>query len=266
MAKIPSIIPDFLQFPHSEPPIYELSQYHILLSTMSAIAGSSKSANEMYEIRDVGKKGKGMVAAKDISQGEIILSEKPILVVLAHGLCPAVVYNEYLTLNESDRARFRALSFNADSNTLMAYAKDLGNQHDKERGKIIAIFNTNCMEDQEHTKRYVAVECARMNHSCRPNTTYGYVHKDNVVIVRALQGIAKGDEIVIPYVPPIWTKKQRTEKLWSDWHFVCDCDACTSKTPGPLLSDKVSNELIAVDVCLCVIAVPGLLLRLTTLT
>jgi hypothetical protein len=216
---------------------------------MSATAGSSSSANAMYEIRYFGKKGKGMAAAKDIGAGEIILSEKPILIVPAYGITPHKMYKQYLALNDSDRARFRALCFHADSSTLTVFAKELGKEHDKERGKVIATFNTNCMEDQDRTKRYVAVECARINHSCRPNATYDYFHMGNVVIVRALQKIVKDDEILVPYIPPTWNKAKRAEKLWKDWGFVCECDACTSKTPGPLLSDKVSNELQQVDVC-----------------
>ena len=174
---------------------------------MSAIAGSSTVpdvGNDMYEIYDFGKKGKGMVAAKDLSPGDVILVEKPILVVDSEDLKAIHVYKEYLKLSENDQRRFKDLTHHADYNDISAYAKGCGREQDRERGKLIAKFNTNCMEDQSSTKRFVAVECARMNHSCSPNTTYDYFEKS--VVVRALQKIAKGQEILIPYVPPMVSK------------------------------------------------------------
>lgn len=173
---------------------------------MSATPSSSKApdaCDKMYKIDNVGRKGKGMIAAQDLSPGDFILSEKPVLIVDSDGTQESVIYRQYLDLSKDDRDRFNDLTYHATSEEITEYSKRCGKQQDKERGKLIARFETNCMEDSGWTKRYVAVECARMNHSCNPNTTYDYFHVENLVIVRALQKIARGEEILTTYVPPV---------------------------------------------------------------
>ena len=194
----------------------------------------------MYKIDNVGRKGKGMIAAQDLSPGDVILSEKPVLIVDAEHAQASVIYKHYLDLSKDDRDRFNGLTYHATSDEITEYSKRCGKQQDKERGKLVARFYTNCMEDAGSTKRYVVVECARMNHSCNPNTTYDYFHGENLVILRALQKIARGEEILTTYVPPMWMKKRRQEKLWKDWGFNCDCEVCNS---APLMTEKVSIDL-----------------------
>ena len=229
---------------------------HIQPATMSATASSSKVptvGNDIYEIRQIERKGQGMVAAKDLSPGDVILVEQPMVVINVEGVETTIgaktVYRQYLGLSKQDRGRFDTLTFHADSHAIAAFAKRCGKEQEKERGRSVARFYTNCMENQASTMRYVAIEAARINHSCSPNTTYEYFDKDNVVAVRALQKIAKGDEILIQYIPPMWSKSKRQAKLWQDWGFICEFQACTSHPYG-VVTEKVGDELQHADVCL----------------
>lgn len=194
---------------------------------MSGVATSSKSASDAYVIRDIKNKGKGMVAAKNLSPGEVIVDEVPPIVVNITSK-KTTLYKAYQSLSDDDRARIDALSFCETPAHVQEFAKLLGRPHDIECGRTIARWETNAMEDRGKFVQYVAPESARMNHSCRPNATYDYSHETGHVVVKALGKISEGTEIVIPYVPPIWTKEARLSYLKEKWGFTCVCEGCTT--------------------------------------
>jgi hypothetical protein len=122
-------------------------------------------------------------------------------------------------------------------------------------GKIVAIFETNCMVTRDGSLRYLCLEAARMNHSCWLNATYDFV--DQTVTVKALEKIPKDAEILIPYFSVLSPRKIRDEMLWNQYHFFCTCRRCPR--PGgtdPLLSEKTRDMLEKAEVCLHALARP----------
>ena len=63
---------------------------------------SSLNAVDPYQIRDVGPKGKGMVATRETTQGELILEERPLL-VLPHESGPKSIYEGWKGLSYRKR-------------------------------------------------------------------------------------------------------------------------------------------------------------------
>ena len=70
---------------------------------------------------------------------------------------------------------------------------------------------------------------ANMNHSCVSNTKTLKL-PNNVLEVRSVKRIAKGEEIFTQYVSPEKTTNTRRKMLYKKWMFWCDCDRCRDRT------------------------------------
>ena len=70
---------------------------------------------------------------------------------------------------------------------------------------------------------------ANLNHSCLSNTKTVRL-ADNLLEVRSLARIARGEEITTQYVSPEKTTKVRRKLLYKKWMFWCECARCRDPT------------------------------------
>ena len=210
----------------------------------------ASSISTAYEIRDCGRKGKGMVSVKDLRPGDVVVSETASIVVDENEsdlVGPSIgdVYQQYLALSPALRDQIRGLTFHADDDWVSEDARKLEGADSRERDKLFAIFDVNCFASEDRKEAFLAVEVARINHSCAPNATYNIVSESGLITitVRALRRISKDEEITIPYVPATLLREERQKRLSKKWRFDCECEACGS---APLLKDKTMNELIKI--------------------
>jgi SET domain-containing protein len=48
----------------------------------------------------------------------------------------------------------------------------------------------------------------------------------DLMMIRAICDLKKGDEVTVHYQPPLHTYEQRSAVLESKWGFLCDCRLC----------------------------------------
>lgn len=80
--------------------------------------------------------------------------------------------------------------------------------HMEESGKSIALY----------------IQTSVFDHSCRSNAAFVFIGKR--MQIRAMKDIQEGEEVTIHYVDIMETKKERRDKLWKDWGFLCRCFRC----------------------------------------
>ncbi|KAI4524672.1 SET domain-containing protein [Schizophyllum commune Tattone D] len=100
--------------------------------------------------------------------------------------------------------------------------------------------------------RYVAVyeTLSRANHSCRPNAHFSFHKPSFSVRLRALRDIKAGEEILISYVPPEAPYAQRQKEL-AHYGFSCTCAVCEegpsaderrARLAAPLVEDSTRSK------------------------
>lgn len=162
----------------------------------------------------------GMIANRDIKQGEIIVKEDPVLVVnisLPESDRKSTLLEKFTKLGEKDRRKIESL-YDSDPDGA-------------EENKVLRIFNSNSIQvgsSGEVAGLYPTV--ARINHSCFPNVVWsGLREKQQRKEIRALTDISKGQEICTNYIDDFSlnynTSEVRKKKL-HNWHFVCSCVVC----------------------------------------
>ncbi|XP_020257027.1 histone-lysine N-methyltransferase ASHR1 isoform X2 [Asparagus officinalis] len=76
-----------------------------------------------------------------------------------------------------------------------------------------------------------------INHSCIPNCVL--VFEGRLAIIRALEPIAKGKEILISYIETAATTKTRQNDLKKQYFFTCNCPRCTKSPCEELKEDAL---------------------------
>jgi len=173
-------------------------------------------------VRDLGDKGRGLVTNRRISVGQVILEEKPMMLVnFKSQQCKP--YREVLS-------QFKKLSREQKSSYL-----ELSYQGRGGANKIMAIFTSNCVfvEDKNSEDDWRGIFCrfSMTNHSCAPNCVINYDSDKNMKLV-ASRNIHKGEEVVVNYLDPCRRRKvllrfERMRLLKNLWNFSCCCKICT---------------------------------------
>ena len=68
----------------------------------------------------------------------------------------------------------------------------------------------------------IYINCSFFNHSCEPNCFYFGIA--NMLIVKAIKDIKKGEELTVSYIEPKPMALRKNELL--KWDFTCDCKYC----------------------------------------
>ncbi|KZS89642.1 SET domain-containing protein [Sistotremastrum niveocremeum HHB9708] len=196
-----------------------------------------EGVSEPYEIVEYPGKGKGLRAVRDIELGEIIVMERPLLIV-----CGVNKFNMSGPLGGAiDLLKPRAKK---------EYL-ELFNCWKGEKGKseIEGILQTNGMridmeswgakpEDGSFTGIFPVF--SRMNNSCMPNCQFYFSQRSLSGVVRAVRPIKKGEELEVHYLGSYHSAKDRQALFQSAYKFTCTCPACdppSTALPTPLIKD-----------------------------
>jgi len=168
-------------------------------------------------VRDIPGKGKGVIAMKNITMGEVVITEKPLMLFKAgNGL------SECLS-KMSDIGKRRLMSL---------YDRDNENER-----TVLGILLTNCLAGRMATSvLYYLI--SRLNHSCVPNVLIDQQFPTSVIAIR---NIPEGAEIVWCYNGDALyqDKHTRNRELEQGWSIAnCRCLCCTL----PDDQQKVSDE------------------------
>jgi hypothetical protein len=189
-------------------------------------------------MREVDNKGRGLVANRNISMGQVILAEKPLMLVNFQppSQTHEEVLKQYKKLNKKQKFEY------------------LGLGHQARRGvnKILAIFDGNCVSvrisEEEADWRGIYCQFSKTNHSCASNCVINILDGEREVKLVASRNIQKGEEAVVNYLDPYRWKKplhrfERMRLLRNLWNFTCTCDIC-NLTGQPLAkNEEIKNNI-----------------------
>lgn len=200
----------------------------------------------MFEIQEIPKKGKGLVATSDIAKGTRILCEEPLIKFPDFD---AISYGPRDSLSTDIRHRVKSLPFDKQQEYLTLYnpAGQVGNSKYLSIAKArhlklesffpadhyIADKNAGKKDKGVVDLNFVGVfaTASRINHACQPNAHSAWNENTKRYTVYATRNIMRGEEITINYngalaipsTPNRAFKRSFKKKLG----FVCACNLCT---------------------------------------
>ncbi|CZR55018.1 uncharacterized protein PAC_04904 [Phialocephala subalpina] len=158
----------------------------------------------IIQICEIEGKGLGIVAAKDIPQGTFLLVETPIFVLLK-SQTDAAIEATVDALSPENKEKFFSLS---------AYMSEEG------ESLKCRIMDCNAFSIMDETTSGVFETASRINHSCVPNSQYGWRDSIGRLVVWNRFKLLEGEEVTIDY-------GHRKNSLWSNYGFECTCGRCT---------------------------------------
>lgn len=215
------------------------------MSAVSAVlpvsASAMRSSPAYYESALPGK-GCGVLAARHVCPGELLLAESPLIVVpwwVRHSMFPGKEKKDFL-----DRA-VRELS--------TEQRKGFYNLHDSkvsedEAKTIDGIWRTNNFALGPSCSRSdngLFLNISRFNHSCVPYAEFVWNEEKRMQEIRAIRDIPEGEEITICYFTLLVaarSQKERREFLLSHYGFPCDCVACNLVGEEKKINDRERKE------------------------
>jgi len=200
-----------------------------------------KTEESSFEVVQMSGKGQGMVAKRKLYPGEIIMTEKPLIVIPDeifedHDKTDAFIERKINKMSCEDRETFLGLS-------------DCRNLEDPQ---YCGRFYTNSMNYGGDAALFPKMAMA--NHSCQPNAEFIDRTDIGIQLLVVIYVIEAGDEICINYMPMedegCDNREVRQEYLRRYYGFQCCCKACTLQDEELKQDDLVREtikELQSVD-------------------
>ncbi|CAE7133510.1 unnamed protein product [Rhizoctonia solani] len=195
-------------------------------------SSTSESSVSPFDVIDIPGRGKGIIANRNIKQGELLIKEKPLFIVPTRpGMNPSeLIRSTVAALAPTDRTAFFALS----------YAKPNVSTPDIP----FEIFQTNAIS-AGHRGTGLFPRTARLNHGCSKAfaAVYNWRDAEGILVVHAIRDISKGQEILTTYTD---TKRRRSERqahLRAVYHFDCACSVCALPKEESAASDRRLGQM-----------------------
>ncbi|TCD60443.1 hypothetical protein EIP91_010060 [Steccherinum ochraceum] len=217
-----------------------------------------------YRIAEVPGKGAGMLADRDITAGELILAERPLLVVPSNAKlmrAPPPNADQYtkaqvVRMMQQDTEKVYELAVERMEPEQREAFGNLKNSHENDgSGPILGRVRTNGfgfdqMRDFPRGGKPGANYCiicddlSRLNHSCRPNTDRYWDMASFSVQLRAARNIKKDEEITAHYciITDSFAERQATLEPYD---FRCVCPSCLSPKTSDARREKLRTLLNA---------------------
>ena len=199
----------------------------------------------IFECVRIEGKGNGLQAIKDISYGEVIIIEEPVMqiekVVIKKAnpwrklekfpesmreSMKAQLEGQLLQLNETSEKCLKEY-FNKISSDKQTEVMRLYDCHQVKEKTLLGIVSTNGLI-QQNGKTLVFIEISKLNNSCLPNVAFEFVPPYGRIF--AVKDIKKGEELCIDYGgygSRFSSLKDRKEMLKDKYDFDCGCELCT---------------------------------------
>lgn len=195
-------------------------------------------------VRHIQHKGEGIFANRSLAMGQILLVEKPLMLVnfnpqskpLAH------VLKKFKKLSKKDKAKFM----------------ELGQDIKEGEKKIITIFERHCVsvriKEGEDDLRGIYLEFSKTNHACAANSVINIINDEREITLVASRNIMKGEEIVLNYLNPYREKKpslmlrfERRGVLHKLWNLNCNCEVCNLSGQELARNEELKTNIINLD-------------------
>ncbi|KAJ7763144.1 hypothetical protein DFH07DRAFT_738990 [Mycena maculata] len=190
-----------------------------------------------YEIRATKNMGLGMFATRALEPGDLVLSERPVL-VYPNGFRSS---NPGLSTSmEEFEAAFVVAMDEMRAEDRIAYRKLAKGVDVPHAGDLVRIATANCFRlplslpggpNKRWTigdYRAVYLDISRINHSCSPNTVADFDFPSFSMVVRAAREIKPEEEISTTYVGTLDRSKAQRRQLLAFCMDACGCSVCTN--------------------------------------
>ncbi|KAL1660765.1 hypothetical protein GGF50DRAFT_106030 [Schizophyllum commune] len=203
-------------------------------------------------------KGLGVFATRDIGPGELIIAERPLLMIPL-GVPTAKNIPAHFTMKQMIQASLaeweKALEMLVERmlpERREAFMK-LANSHTTDgSGPILGRIRTNGIaasglhyQGKRGPEGRFSATCeliSRVNHSCSPNARYTFNKPTFTSRLRAVRDIKAGEEITITYSRLDVPSAERQKDL-APYGFVCTCDACRGGAESDARRVKIPSEI-----------------------
>ncbi|KAJ4377076.1 SET domain-containing protein 5 [Didymella sp. IMI 355093] len=199
---------------------------------------SCRGPPDVYIVEPSEGKGLGVFALHDLDVGDIIMREAPILKIDPPDYVKGTGY-PMAQVTELVRKEFDILSSDAQAE-VMSLTYHATAHEEATMDKLGIIFRTNAYNTDEQIGLFPKI--ARINHSCRPNTSYYWSKKLNRRVVYASRPIKKGEEFFVSYIGLLSTHEERQKRL-DRYGFRCTCSACAAELATKRASDQRRVEI-----------------------
>jgi len=194
---------------------------------------SGKVENSLFKIEDTQHAGRGLVAARQIRAGQLILLERAALLLETDDITEENINNKIQKLKPEIKEKFASL----------CPTKELAMNSTK--------FTCNAV-NIDTNKFGLFLILAMVNHSCVPTAVWGSTECVDTLELRALTDISAGTEITVNYIGDkclLMDPAERNKLLGQTWGFSCICPACQEDTDQAirkllgLLKNKMREKL-----------------------
>ncbi|KAG6831657.1 hypothetical protein H0H87_004607 [Tephrocybe sp. NHM501043] len=190
-------------------------------------------SEDAFIVVDLPGKGKGMLAVRDIEQGERIITERPAFIAPSQisGSPSAFIAKLLREASPKDRDAVLNLSY-------VHFPEYLDPETHPDE-VALAIFQTNAVAVGDGVGIFPRM--ARLNHGCSSafNAVYTWRDKEGILVVHALKKILKGQEILTTYTNTKITRAERSRAfLQENYGFTCTCRVCSLCDRESRASDK----------------------------
>ena len=187
---------------------------------------------QAFIVAEIESKGHGVVAKRDITIGERLMAERPLVEVpgewsqYCQGTLELHLVDALVELSPEDSDRFWALSQNEHRFGAVKTAE--------------GIFRTNAIPFRRAQQAHLAVfpVAARFNHACDPNVMYAWNDSLGQLTIHACRPVAVGQEVSAYYGfdGDSVLRKHRQGRLRETFGFDCACAKCSLS--GAALSES----------------------------
>lgn len=187
-----------------------------------------------------------MFAQRPIKAGELILSERPI-VVTYHAL--TYFHDQTLANGVFHRAALSGLSQEARA-AIMSLKNCFGAEIDEVPGILRTNYlQVDLVEEPKESDAHFGCfpTLSRANHDCSPTANYFFSFKTFSGQFWATRNIAKDQEITIMYTHLLCPRSERQEVLLDKFKFTCACSTCSLLPAKTMASDTRRQTLAHLD-------------------
>lgn len=212
-----------------------------------------EAESKTYIVGTLPDRGKGLIAAKRIPAGSIVVSEKPLLRLQSETNLERKVEQ----LDGEEKAEYFSLcdSFPSVEEELhkvgpLRQFADRTKLAQFERKKHLNIYKSNASKIDDESSGLFPV-MSRINHSCIPNTNFVWREDLGQQVVIAVREIQEGEEITDSYLPDnlMLTTQERRKRLKETHGFECECiELCSRHSDDKAERDQLDVKLRRIQV------------------
>jgi len=192
----------------------------------------------MFTVEDVPKKGKGLIASRNIPKGTRIICERPVITAerIPTNLEQLLtsIEQQVNTLNNAQKEEFLSLSNVHPCNNFTEMC--------------FGIVRTNGLSmGLDPANVGIFITASRINHACDPNALKFYNENLGQLTIHASKDISEGEEITVPYMMTYRDRRRRQAILQETFNFLCSCQLCCLPPNLSKVSDRRLDRISDIE-------------------